>query len=51
LRYELTDNIKLSLEGLNILDEPRVDYRGVDGNVSQVLSYGPRIFAGITAKF
>ena len=51
MSYKLNDNIKLTLEGLNLLNEPRIDYRGMDGNVGQTLSYGPRVFAGIQAKF
>ena len=51
VRYRLTDNFKLSLEAKNILDEPRIDYRGVDGNTFQALSYGPRLFFGVQAKF
>ncbi|MBX2849413.1 MAG: TonB-dependent receptor, partial [Acidiferrobacterales bacterium] len=48
--YKLNDAVTLSFEALNLTDEPRVDFRGVDGNVSQVLSYGPRYFFGIKAK-
>lgn len=50
LSYQLTDNVRLSFEGLNLLDEARKDFRGVQGNVTQVLSYGPRYFFGIRAK-
>ncbi len=49
--YQLTDAIQLTAEGLNLLNEPRVDFRGVEGNVTQVLSYGPRFFFGLRAKF
>ena len=49
--YKLNKHVKLSFEALNITDEPRVDYRGIDGNINQVLSYGPRYFIGIKAKF
>ncbi len=48
--YRLNDSITFSFEALNLTDEPRVDFRGVEGNVSQVLSYGPRYFFGIKAK-
>lgn len=48
--YRLNDAIKFSFEALNITDEPRIDFRGVDGNVSQVLSFGPRYFFGVKAK-
>ena len=48
--YKVNDAIRLSFEALNLTDEPRTDFRGVDGNVSQVLSFGPRYFFGIRAK-
>ena len=51
VRYKLTDNIRVSLEAKNILDEPRVDDRALEGNTFQALSYGPRLFLGLTAKF
>jgi len=51
VRYRLTDNVDLNLEAKNILDEARIDYRAVEGNVLQALSYGPRIFFGVRAKF
>lgn len=50
LSYAINDKIKLSLEGLNLFDEVRQDFRGVEGNVTQVLSYGPRFFFGIKAS-
>ncbi|MEL6950017.1 MAG: TonB-dependent receptor [Pseudomonadota bacterium] len=51
LRYKWTDNIRFSVEAKNILDEERLDSRAVDGNTLQALSYGPRLFLGVTAKF
>ena len=51
IRYRLFDNVDLNLEAKNILDEARIDYRAVEGNVLQALSYGPRIFFGVRAKF
>ena len=50
VRYRLFDNVDLTLEAKNILDEPRIDYRAVEGNVYQALSYGPRFFLGVKAK-
>ena len=50
VRYKAFKNIDVSLEAKNILDEPRIDDRGVDGNVLQALSYGPRIFLGVRYK-
>jgi len=50
VRYKLFDNTDVTLEAKNILDEPRIDYRAVDGNVYQALSYGPRFFLGVRVK-
>ncbi|MEO0424232.1 MAG: TonB-dependent receptor [Pseudomonadota bacterium] len=51
LRYNLTDNLRVSVEAKNILDEARIDDRAVDGNTFQTLSYGPRLFFGLRGKF
>lgn len=51
LGYDVTDNVSVSFEALNILDEPRIDNLRIEGNVSQVLSYGPRYFVGVKARF
>ena len=51
LRYDMTDSIQLSLEGINVLGEPRIDFRALVGEVVQTLEYGPRIFAGVRARF
>ena len=48
--YKLNDAIRLSFEALNITDEPRQDFRGLDGNTGQILTFGPRYFFGIRAK-
>ena len=50
VRYKILDNLDLSLEAKNLLDEPRIDYRGIEGNISQALSYGPRFFLGLRYK-
>lgn len=50
-RYTVNDNLKLSIDVTNLLDEPRIDYRAVDGSILQALSYGPRVFLGATYKF
>ena len=51
VRYKAFDNVDVTLEAKNILDEPRIDYRGVDRNIIQALSYGPRYFLGVRVKF
>ena len=50
VRYKLFDNVDVTLEGKNVLDEERIDYRAIDGNVYQALSYGPRYFLGVKVK-
>ena len=50
VRYKMFDNVDVTLEGKNILDEPRIDYRAVQGNILQALSYGPRYFLGVKVK-
>lgn len=50
-KYRATPNIQITFEALNITDEPRVDFRGLDGNVVNVLSFGPRFFLGIRGKW
>jgi iron complex outermembrane recepter protein len=51
ISYKVTDNIRLSLEGINLFGEPRTDYRPTIGDLSQNLVYGPRYFFGVRAKF
>lgn len=51
ISYRITDNIRVSLEGLNLFGEPRTDYRGAPDDLGQVLYYGPRYFAGVRVKF
>lgn len=50
VRYKLFDNVDINLEATNITDEPRIDYRAVEGNTYQALSYGPRFFFGVRIK-
>lgn len=51
ISYKITDNVRLTVEGLNLFNEPRTDFRGAPDDIGQVLVYGPRYFAGIRAKF
>ena len=48
---KLTDNVRFTAEGLNLFNEPRTDFRGAADDLSQVLVYGPRYFAGVRFKF
>ncbi|MEP2735961.1 MAG: TonB-dependent receptor [Erythrobacter sp.] len=51
ISYKITDNVRFSLEGINLFNEPRTDFRGAADDLSQVLVYGPRYFAGLRFKF
>ena len=51
MRYDVTDAIELTLEGINLLNEPRIDFRALDGEVVQTLEYGARVFAGAKVRF
>ena len=51
LRFDVNDAIELTLEGINVLSEPRIDFRALDGEVVQTLEYGPRVFAGAKVRF
>lgn len=51
ISYALNDNLRLSLEGLNLFNEPRMDYRGTVNDFGQLHLYGPRYYVGIRARF
>ena len=49
--YQLTRNLALRAEGINLLDEPRIQYNPTPNNLAEVNSYGPRLFVGLRGKF
>lgn len=49
--YRFTDNVKMTLEGINLFDEPKKQYFFVHDDLGEVNVYGPRIFLGLKAKF
>lgn len=49
--YKINDNFKVTVEGLNLFDEPRVDYFYQPNNFGQSSVYGPRVFFGLKGKF
>ena len=51
MSYYITDNVRLSLEGINLFDEPKRQYHYTTDNLGEVNSYGPRVFFGVKAKF
>jgi len=51
ITYNLNNNVRFSVEALNLFNEPRTDFRGAPDDLGQVLVYGPRYFAGVRARF
>lgn len=51
ISYDVTDNVTLRLEGINLFNEPRVNYRGAPDDFGAIQVYGPRYFAGVRFKF
>ncbi len=49
--YQITDNVTIRAEAINLLDEPRIQYNPTPNNLAEVNSYGPRLFVGVRAKF
>ena len=49
--YRLTDNVRLSMEAINICDAPKEQYFFTTDNLGEANYYGPRIFFGVRAKF
>ncbi len=49
--YEIMDNVTLRIEALNLFDEPRKNYIPTPDSLSELNSYGPRVFLGVRAKF
>lgn len=51
MSYKINKNIRLSLEAINLFDEPRRQFIATDSNISERNVFGPRIFAGVRFKF
>lgn len=49
--YTINRNVRLTVEGINLFNEERTDFRGAPDDLGQVLSYGPRYFAGVRVRF
>lgn len=49
--YKLNDNVRLSVEGINLFDAPKEQYFFTNDNLGEVNYYGPRVFFGVRAKF
>lgn len=51
LSYKINDRFKFSLEGTNLLNTAREQFNPTLDNFAEINVFGPRYFAGITAKF
>ena len=51
LSYKINDNLKFSIEGTNLLNTAREQFNPTRDNFAEINVFGPRYFAGITAKF
>lgn len=49
--YNITDNVKVKLEAINLFSEPKTQYFFTNTNLGEVNDYGPRVFVGVSAKF
>ena len=51
ISYKISDNVKLSIEGVNLFNEPREQLNPTFDNFAELNVFGPRYFVGLTAKF
>lgn len=49
--YDLTDNVQLKFQAINIGDEHQVMYRPVDGSIAESSYFGPSFFAGVRLRY
>lgn len=49
--YELNDNIRFQVEGINLFSAPKEQFAFVDDDRYEINDYGPRIFFGVRGRF
>lgn len=49
--FDVTDNIQLRFQAINLTNEPQVLERPVPGAISEVSVYGRRFYGGVVARF
>lgn len=49
--YKIMDNVTVRVEALNLFDEPRRNFIPSPTSLSELNSYGTRVFMGVRAKF
>jgi TonB-dependent receptor len=50
ISYSPSSNVKITLEGINLFNEPRTNFRGAPDDFGAIQVYGPRYFAGVRVK-
>jgi len=51
MSYSLNRNIRFTVEGINLFNEPRTNYRGAPDDFGAIQVYGPRYYAGVRVRF
>lgn len=51
ISYKLNNNVSFRLEGINLFNEPRTNFRGAPDDFAAIQVFGPRYFAGVRVKF
>ena len=51
ISYSLNRNVRFTLEGINLFNEPRTNLRGAPDDFGAIQVYGPRYFAGVRFRF
>lgn len=49
--YNVTDNVRLSAEAINIFSAPKEQFAFVSDDLYEVNDYGPRLFFGVRGRF
>ncbi|MEO0956542.1 MAG: TonB-dependent receptor, partial [Pseudomonadota bacterium] len=49
--YNVTDNLRLSVEAINLGSEPKEQFAFTNDDLYEVNDYGPRIFFGLRGRF
>ena len=48
--YKVSNNVSFRIEAINLLDEPKTQFIPVRGYLTELNSYGPRVFLGFKIK-
>ncbi len=51
MSYSLNRNVRFTVEGINLFNEPRTNFRGAADDFGAIQVFGPRYFAGVRVRF